>query len=140
MPIQKLLELLSRIPGLGHLAGKGAEFIHEMRAKLDLTEAKPIDAPTAEAKTDPDSPLLAAAKAKDAPARTSALGIGEALRDTPTVATAGSGQVRSINISIDSLVREFTVQTTNMQQGAAQVRDMVARALTEAVNDVNFAI
>lgn len=140
LPIQKLLELLSRIPGLGHLAGKGAEFIHEMRAKLDLTEAKPIDAPTAEAKTDPDSPLLAAAKAKDAPARTSALGIGEALRDTPTVATAGSGQVRSINISIDSLVREFTVQTTNMQQGAAQVRDMVARALTEAVNDVNFAI
>ena len=140
LPIQKLLELLSRIPGLGHLAGKGAEFIHEMRAKLDLTEAKPIDAPTAEAKTDPDSPLLAAAKAKDAPARTSALGIGEALRDTPTVATAGSGQVRSINISIDSLVREFTVQTTNMQQGAAQVRDMVARALTEAVNDVNVAI
>ena len=138
LPIQKLLELLSRIPGLGHLAGKGAEFIHEMRAKLDLTEAKPIDEPTAEAKTDPDSPLLA--KAKDAPARSSALGIGEALHDTPTVATAGSGQVRSINISIDSLVREFTVQTNNMQQGAAQVRDMVARALTEAVNDVNYAI
>ena len=140
LPIQKLLELLSRIPGLGHLAGKGAEFIHEMRAKLDLTEAKPIDAPTAEAKTDPDSPLLAAAKAKDAPARSTALGIGEALRDTPSVATAGSGQVRSISISIDALVREFTVQTNNMQQGAAQVRDMVARALIEAVNDVNFAI
>ena len=140
LPIQKLLELLSRIPGLGTLAGKGAEFIHEMRAKLDLTEAKPIDAPTAEAKTDPDSPLLAAAKAKDAPARSTALGIGEALRDTPSVATAGSGQVRSISISIDALVREFTVQTNNMQQGAAQVRDMVARALIEAVNDVNFAI
>ena len=140
LPIQKLLELLSRIPGLGKLAGKGAEFIHEMRAKLDLTEAKPIDAPTAEAKTDPDSPLLAAAKAKDAPARSTALGIGEALRDTPSVATAGSGQVRSISISIDALVREFTVQTNNMQQGAAQVRDMVARALIEAVNDVNFAI
>lgn len=138
LPIQKLLELLSRIPGLGKLTGKGAEFIHEMRAKLDLTEAKPIDAPTAEAKTDPNKPLLA--KAKDAPARSTALGIGEALRDTPTVATAGSGQVRSINISIDSLVREFTVQTTNMQQGAAQVRDMVARALTEAVNDVNYAL
>lgn len=137
-PVQKLLELLSRIPGLGKLAGKGAEFIHEMRAKLDLTEAKPIAEPTAEAKTDPNKPLLA--KAKDAPARSTALGIGEALHDTPTVATAGSGQVRSINISIDSLVREFTVQTTNMQQGAAQVRDMVARALTEAVNDVNFAI
>ena len=137
-PVQKLLELLSRIPGLGKLAGKGAEFIQEIRAKLDLTEAKPIDEPTAEAKTDPDSPLLA--KAKDAPARSTALGIGEALHDTPTVATAGSGQVRSINISIDSLVREFTVQTNNMQQGAAQVRDMVARALTEAVNDVNYAI
>ena len=138
LPIQKLLELLSRIPGLGHLAGKGAEFIQEIRAKLDLTEAKPIAEPTAEAKTDPNKPLLA--KAKDAPARSTALGIGEALHDTPTVATAGSGQVRSINISIDSLVREFTVQTNNMQQGAAQVRDMVARALTEAVNDVNFAI
>lgn len=137
-PVQKLLDLLSRIPGLGKLAGRGAEFIHEMRARLDLTEAKPIAEPSTEAKTDPNKPLLA--KAKDAPARSTALGIGEALHDTPTVATAGSGQVRSINISIDSLVREFTVQTTNMQQGAAQVRDMVARALTEAVNDVNYAI
>lgn len=35
-PIQKLLELVSKIPGLGDLAGKGASKIAEMRAGLGL--------------------------------------------------------------------------------------------------------
>lgn len=33
-PIQSLLELLSNIPGLGHLAGKGANYLKELRANL----------------------------------------------------------------------------------------------------------
>ena len=36
MPIQQLLGLLAKIPGLGGLAGKGADFIAEMRANLGV--------------------------------------------------------------------------------------------------------
>jgi len=35
-PVQQLLELLSNIPGLGSLAGKGADFIREIRENLGL--------------------------------------------------------------------------------------------------------
>jgi len=37
-PVQRLLELLSNIPGLGNLAGKGADFIKEMRANLNMID------------------------------------------------------------------------------------------------------
>ena len=36
MPIQQLLEILANIPGLGGLAGKGAEIIHDLRAGLGV--------------------------------------------------------------------------------------------------------
>jgi TP901 family phage tail tape measure protein len=38
MPVQQLLELLSKIPGLGGLAGGGAKWIKEMRHNLALDE------------------------------------------------------------------------------------------------------
>jgi hypothetical protein len=37
-PVQGLLEVLSKIPGLGHLAGKGAEKIQELRNLLTAVE------------------------------------------------------------------------------------------------------
>ena len=37
-PVQQLLDLLSNIPGLGKLAGKGADFIKEMRANLNMID------------------------------------------------------------------------------------------------------
>lgn len=40
MPVQQLLEILSHIPGLGALAGKGAEAIQGFREKLQLTDKK----------------------------------------------------------------------------------------------------
>jgi hypothetical protein len=47
-PVQGLLEILSYIPGLGHLAGKGAEKIEEFRNLL-----KGIDGATVTAKVNP---------------------------------------------------------------------------------------
>ena len=37
-PVQQLLDLLSNIPMLGNLAGKGADFIKEMRANLNMID------------------------------------------------------------------------------------------------------
>ena len=39
-PVQQLLELLSNIPGLGSLAGRGAKFIEDIRANLNLVDPK----------------------------------------------------------------------------------------------------
>lgn len=54
-------------------------------------------------------------------------------------ASAVTGQkVYTINISIDSLVKEFKVQTTNITEGATKVKELVAQALLGAVNDAQI--
>ena len=42
-PVQKLLDLLSNIPGLGSLAGKGADLIKDMRANLNMIDPEKKD-------------------------------------------------------------------------------------------------
>ncbi len=41
MPLQQLLELASKIPGIGNLAAKGAEKIEALRQRLNLIQVKP---------------------------------------------------------------------------------------------------
>jgi len=43
--------------------------------------------------------------------------------------------ITTINIHIDSLVKSFNVNTTNIQEAADKIKDKVALALTGAVND-----
>lgn len=54
---------------------------------------------------------------------------------TPSAANVTGQKVYTINISIDSLVKDFKVQTTNMTEGAGKVKDLVTQALLSAVND-----
>ena len=70
---------------------------------------------------------------------------GQGKTDETTVTTPKTkannvqGQkVTTINIKIENLVREFKVQTTNMQEGAAKAKDIVVKALTGAVNDAQL--
>jgi len=44
---------------------------------------------------------------------------------------------QSLTINITKLVEELNVQTTNLTEGASKVKEMVAKALLEAVNDIN---
>ena len=41
----------------------------------------------------------------------------------------------SINVTIGNLVDKFTVQTTNITESPAKVREMIAAALIGVVND-----
>jgi len=54
---------------------------------------------------------------------------------TPSASSVTGQKVYTINISIDSLVKDFKVQTTNMTEGAGKVKDLVTQALLSAVND-----
>ncbi len=48
-------------------------------------------------------------------------------------------KIRNINITIDRLVDKFEINTTNLHEDAGKVKDMVAEALMDAVNDTNYA-
>ncbi|MCK0199223.1 phage tail tape measure protein [Ornithobacterium rhinotracheale] len=104
-PVQQLLEILSYIPGLGHLAGKGASFIEGLRKNLGAIDPskgsgeskKADDKPTAlygDKETNGGTPILGGA------------GKGE---KTPKVAdnvnkvTGASTQAKNITINIEAL-------------------------------------
>lgn len=57
------------------------------------------------------------------------------LKPTPKASSVTGQKVYTINISIDSLVKEFKVHTTNITEGAAKAKEIVAQALMGAVND-----
>jgi hypothetical protein len=108
--------------------------VQEVRIDHNLAkpeETKATDNKTAEAKAD---------KKKKEEKKLGPLGINKSTDSTASKATAQSSQIKRIDIRIDKVVEQFTVQTTNMQQAAGDIRDMVARALVDAVNDVNYAL
>jgi TP901 family phage tail tape measure protein len=133
-PIQQLLELCSKIPGVGNLAAGAAEKIHSVRERLNLTEnetkEEKAEDGTAKTKTEGGSIRIGSGTSP----------IGEAISGSASAATADKGgQIKNINISIDKVVEQFTVSTTNVSD-LSQVKDMVAQALVDAVNDVNYAL
>lgn len=48
---------------------------------------------------------------------------------------AQAAKAVTINVTIGSLIKDFKIQTTNVTEGAAKVREMVAQALVSATND-----
>ncbi len=134
-PVQKLLGWVAELTGWDW-AKKAAEWVHEVRIDHNLVseedKKREIDhatgKPVAKKNADKTSPVG------------SPLGINTATETTASKATAQSSQIKRIDITIDKVVENFTVATTNMQQAAGDVRDMVARALIDAVNDVNYAL
>lgn len=61
------------------------------------------------------------------------------LNTTPELSKLKSNTPHNININIEKLIESFKVETTNIKEGAEQIKELVAKALIEAVNDVNLA-
>lgn len=135
-PVQKLLGWVAELTGWDW-AKKAATWVQEVRVENNLA----TDSGQGKTQTDPATgkPVKKEAAATTAPAAGS-LGIGAATKATAAKATSQAGQIKRIDITIDKVVESFTVSTTNLQQSASEVRDMVARALVDAVNDVNYAL
>lgn len=49
-------------------------------------------------------------------------------------------KIKNITVSIDRLIDKFEIHTTNLHDDVSRVKDMVAEALTGAVNDINYAM
>lgn len=140
-PMQKLLSWVAELTGWDW-AKAASQWVHDVRVDHNLTEGETeTEKKNDEKKENPLEAALESAGASTPSSSSSPLGIGAATAATPSVATAQSGgQIKRVDINIDSVVREFTVSTSNLQQSASDIRDLVARALLDAVNDVNYAI
>ena len=75
-----------------------------------------------------------------APGATAAAPTGTGTTPTTSVKTPKASNVTgqksyNINISIDSLVKEFNVQTSTIGEGAQKIKDIVTQVMLSAVND-----
>lgn len=67
--------------------------------------------------------------------------IGEAVSGIGSKAGSdNSGKIKNINVTIDKVVENFTITTTNLKEDATRVKNMVADVLVGAVNDLNYAL
>ena len=117
-PVQALLELLSKIPKLGHLAQKGADRIAEIRNNLDNATYV-----TPKAKAEGSTTVLSPGK----PGASSGTGSGKLAKGN-LGSTAGTvaGKAQQININLGSMVG-----TMNFNGGLADNKDNVERYLME---------
>lgn len=134
-PLQKALGWVAELTGWDW-AKQASEWAHQIRVDHQLTEPDKADQTDTAAKETKEKTSRPSAPAPTSVGLNSALSSG----GMAASATAQTSQIKRIDISIDKVVENFTVSTTNLAQSAESVRDMVARALTDAVNDVNYAL
>ena len=76
-------------------------------------------------------------KTGQAPGSATGKGKAASAAITPKSETKGAqgSKAVTITVNIGSLIKDFKISTTNMQEGAAKVREMVAQAMVNATND-----
>jgi tape measure domain-containing protein len=71
-------------------------------------------------------------------AKTGGVDGGKGTKSLGTGSEVSGQRPQAINISIDKLVNELNIQTTNLTEGAGRMKELVSKALLEAVNDINL--
>jgi TP901 family phage tail tape measure protein len=142
-PVQQLLEMLAKIPGLGNLAGKGAEKLANLRASFNLVTPEKKKEAAEDAVSDPATIVVAdLPKGIEVPklpgaAPTSSTGSpnpngtsGNPVRhSTEAVATGGTRNTQiTVNLGkmMDNMVFNGSV-AENRQEIEQQMREMVVR-------------
>lgn len=122
-PVQKLLELLSYIPGLGGLAGRGAGYLKELRANLFGGGITPGE--------EGSSTMGGVADKVSNPINTKNIASG-----VSSVATGGTRNT-SITISMGSLVHQINYQggiEKNSRETTQDLQEALLRVLNAAAN------
>ena len=63
---------------------------------------------------------------------------GKGVKSLGTGTEVTGQRPQAINININELVHELNIQTNNMIDGAGRMKELVSKALLEAVNDINL--
>jgi len=140
-PIQQLLELIAKIPGLGGLAGSGAASIKAMRAKMDLITPGEVQK-KAQKKADGIAAPIIPGTAANANGGGTGNGEGKGSKTKANEAIATGGTKNTvIHINLKSLIDSLTIQGKDFkdssQQMAEQSQDALLRLLAMATTAGN---
>jgi hypothetical protein len=128
-PLQQAMQWIGKITG-AQWAKDGANQLMSYRKSLNLvtddeTKKKGTKNAIKEVATKPKNGLAGAPTGKIATG------------GKPTKGTAGvqGNKAVTVNIQIGSLIHDFSIKTTNIQESATAIKEKVVMALTSAVND-----
>lgn len=144
-PMQQFMNLISKIPGLGKLAGNGADWIKNMRKKLGVNVNEETKKTVASVK---EKTQIGTVKGIDAKGlkqiaetvgsnkkKTKIAGAKSDLKSGISEISAGAPKV--FNINIGSLIKEQKFETVkDMSDVKSLIRSEVSRLLLGVVNDV----
>ncbi len=112
-------------------ANVGSAFDKAYQGEMERSKAEKA---AKDAKENEDNPELATFGAQGGGAITTGLATANGAT-TPT-----GGRPTAVNVTIERLVEKFEIHTTNMYEDLGKVKDMVAQALYDAVNDLTYAV
>lgn len=132
VPVQQLLGLLSKIPGLGDLAGKGVNMISVLREKLNLSQADKKD-PDDDKKDPNANPLSPDNPVGDENAN----GTTEpTLGDQVSKVTGDATQTKNITVNIGTMASNrfegSTTQGLTWQEVEQRMNDILLRVIRNA--------
>jgi hypothetical protein len=123
-PIQQLLELLSNIPGLGHLAGKGAQKIASLRASMNTLPTQVAEGET----TDPEDQTTHNILEEIATNTATNNAAGTATSEAVT-----SSGPKQITINVQKFFDSIQFSTTNLNESTAQIEEAVLECLSRVL-------
>ena len=123
-PIQQVLELLSNIPGLGHLAGKGAQKIASLRASMNTLPTQVAEGET----TDPEDQTTHNILEEIATNTATNNAAGTATSEAVT-----SSGPKQITINVQKFFDSIQFSTTNLNESTAQIEEAVLECLSRVL-------
>lgn len=130
MPLQQLLELASRLPGVGNLAGNGAQKIEQLRKKMDVWTAPTSNA--AQAAIGTNAKLQQAVGGGTLGGGSLSKTDGESGKTTTAVATGGTRNT-DIHINVKSLVETINFTGTT-SENRREMQENISTALLQILN------
>jgi TP901 family phage tail tape measure protein len=141
MPVQQLLELLAKLPGMGGIAGAGASWIKGMRKGLELTEGDPKEAKAkTKAKTEKESAVDLGKKPAGVipPTGLNLKNLGTSPKDKTKAKGEGSTSGSGDNNVSKSIVQNLTINNHFGVDGKMNIRqltDEIAGLIIDKLRD-----
>lgn len=128
-PVQQLLEMLSKIPGLGKLAAKGAGSLAEMRARMNMIDPAKSKKKYSQSEAEDDAAYYLGGGMGGGGGVTDASGVTDGNKD---IVTGGKKNV-TVNINIAQMLQNMKIDVMQMQEGIDALEERIVEAVTRAV-------
>lgn len=128
LPIQQLLEMLSKVPGMSKLAGSGAAKMNEIRQKLNLI--------TPEEKKKESGGVTTPNAIHEDKNKTSTETQTKASKTNEAIATGGSKST-TLNITFKNLVEQIQISKAGFSESTKNMEEEVANALIRVLAMAN---